>query len=83
MRNKIEKTHAKKKKKSHAQDNIYVIRQFVYIHGVAGILLLSGKKYKVWQYSFSLSQKLLQKTLITKTTIFISYVGLSAQASAP
>ena len=34
----IEKTHAKEKQ-SHAQDNIYVIRQFVYIHGVVGILL--------------------------------------------
>ena len=32
-----------KKKKSHAQDNIYVVRQFAYVHRVAGILLLSGK----------------------------------------
>ena len=30
------------------------------------------KKYKVQQYIFSLSQKLHQGTLITKTTIFIS-----------
>ena len=39
---KIEKTHAKEKQ-SHAQDSIYVVRQFAYIHGVAGISLLSGK----------------------------------------
>ena len=38
----IEKTHAKEKQ-SHAQDNIYVIQQFAYVHGVAGISLLSGK----------------------------------------
>ena len=43
---KLEKTHAKKKKKkqSHAEDNIYVVRQFVYVHGVTGISLLSRKK---------------------------------------
>ena len=40
---KIEKkTHAKEKQ-SHAQDSIYVIRQYAYVHGVAGISLLSGK----------------------------------------
>ena len=44
MRNKkIEKTHAKEKQ-SHAQDNIYVVWQFAYIHGVARISLLSGEK---------------------------------------
>ena len=36
-----------KKKQLHAQDSIYVVRQFAYVHGVAGISLLSGKKYKV------------------------------------
>ena len=45
MRNKIEKTHAKEKK-SHAQDNIYMVRQFAYVHGVAGISLLSRKNIK-------------------------------------
>jgi len=39
----IEKTHAKEKQ-SHAQNSIYVVRQFIYIHGVAEISLLSGKK---------------------------------------
>ena len=34
----IEKTQVKEKQ-SHAQDKIYVVRQFAYIHGVAGISL--------------------------------------------
>ena len=34
----IEKTHVKEKQ-SHAQNNIYVVRQFAYVHGVAGISL--------------------------------------------
>ena len=34
----IEKTHAKEKQ-SYAQDNIYVVRQFAYVHGVAEISL--------------------------------------------
>ena len=34
----IEKTHVKEKQ-SHAQDNIYVVQQFAYVHGVAGISL--------------------------------------------
>ena len=44
VRNKINRENARQRKKqSHAQDNIYVVRQFAYIHGVAGISLLSGK----------------------------------------
>ena len=34
----IEKTHVKEKQ-SHAQDNIYVVQQFAYVHGIAGIPL--------------------------------------------
>ena len=63
---KIEETHVKKKY-SHAQDSIYMIWQFAYVYGVAGFSLLSGKNYKVWQYSISVSQKRQQQTLITKT----------------
>ena len=38
----------KKKKKSHTQDNIYVVWQFAFVHEVARISLLSRKKkYKV------------------------------------
>ena len=29
-----------KEKQSHAQDNIYVVRQFAYVHRVAGVSLL-------------------------------------------
>ena len=42
---KIEKIHAKEKQ-SQVQDNIYVVRQFTYVHRVAGISLLSGKNAK-------------------------------------
>ena len=31
------------RKQSHAQDNIYVVQQFAYVHEIAGISLLSGK----------------------------------------
>ena len=34
----IEKTYVKEKQ-SHAQDKIYVVRQFAYVHGVTGISL--------------------------------------------
>ena len=34
---------APKVKQSHAQDSIYVVRQFTYVHRVAGISLLSKK----------------------------------------
>ena len=42
------------KKNNHKQDSIYVVWQFAYIHGVAGISLFLGKKYRVQQYNFSL-----------------------------
>ena len=35
--------NTRQRKQSHAQDNIYMVRQFAYIHGVVGISLLSGK----------------------------------------
>ena len=73
-----------------------MVRQFAYVHGVAGISLLSRKKYKMQQYSFFLSQKLHQETLIIKTMVSISCAqglqwatkraknyGLYAQAFAP
>ena len=33
-----------------------MVWQFAYIYGVVEILLLSGKKYKVWLQFFTLSQ---------------------------
>ena len=71
MRNKkIEKTTREKKKQSHAQDSIYVVRQFAYILGVARISLLS-KKITMCGYCVFLSKKKQQdKTLITKKNGF-------------
>ena len=47
MRNKkIEKTQVEEKQ-SHEQDNIYVVRQFIYVFGVVGISLLSGEKLQM------------------------------------
>ena len=43
-------------KKTVAQDNIYMVRQFVYIHEVAGISLFSGKKIQDAAVQFSLSK---------------------------
>ena len=49
--------NTRQRKQSHTQDNIYVVRQFAYIHRVAGISLLSGKntEYKMQLQSFILS----------------------------
>ena len=58
-----------KVKQSHAQDSIYVVRQFTYVHRVAGISLLS-KKITMCGYSVFLSQKQQDKTLITKKNSF-------------
>ena len=84
-----------KEKQSHTQDSIYVVRQFAYVHRVAGISLLS-KKITMCGYSVFLSQKQQEdKTLITKKIAFISCTQdsqwatkraknfLSAQAFAP
>ena len=54
---------------NHTQDSIYVVRQFTYVYGVAGISLFSWKNTEV-QF-FSLKNDI--KTLISKITIFISY----------
>ena len=43
MRNKKNKENTCQRKQSHAQNNIYVVRQYAYIHEVAEISLLSGK----------------------------------------
>ena len=55
-----------KEKQSHAQDSIYVVRQFAYVHRVVEISLLSTK-ITMCGYNVFLSQKQQQnKTLITK-----------------
>ena len=63
-----------------------MIRQFAYIHGVAGISLLSGKSTKC-SYSFSLSQNTATtptiKTLITKVGFYIQNGPKKIFMSAP
>ena len=54
QKNKENKTP--KEKQSHAQDSIYVVRQFAYVYRVVGILLLS-KKITMCGYTVFLSQK--------------------------
>jgi len=58
------------RKQSNAQENIYVLRQFAYVHGVAEISLLLGKKkYKVQLQDFftlTKTRQQLYKNLITK-----------------
>ena len=50
--------NTRQRKQSHSQDNIYVVRQFAYVHRVVEISLLSGKntEYKLG-YSFLLYKK--------------------------
>ena len=68
-----------KVKQSHAQDSIYVVRQFAYVHRIAEISLLS-KKITMCGYSVFLSQKQQQdKTLITKkkNSFYILRIGFT------
>ena len=39
VRNKTNRENTRQRKQSQAQDNIYVVRQFAYVHEVAGISL--------------------------------------------
>ena len=72
MRNKkIEKIHTKEKQ-LHAQDNIYMVWQIAYAHGVTRISLLSGKNASAAIQCFNLSKTTTIKTLITKTTFSTS-----------
>ena len=85
-----------KVKQLHAQDSIYVVRQFAYVHRVAGISLLSKKitmcSYTVFFFSKTTTR---QNPNHKKKTAFISCAQdsqwvtkwakkfLSAQTSAP
>ena len=52
------------KKNNHTQDSIYVVRQFAYVHGVAGISLLSGKITECGSTFFSLLKTYWPKPLL-------------------
>ena len=68
-------------KKIITQDNIYVVRQFAYVHGVIRISLLSRKNTKCDSTGF-LSQKY-HETGISKITVFLSCAQFFYQASTP
>ena len=70
-----------KKAKNFSQDNIYTVQQFVYVHGIVGISLLSGKNTKCGSTIFLSLKNYIQKTLITKTTVSISYAQDSQWAT--
>ena len=61
---KKKRENTRKKKQLHAKYNIYIIRQFVYVYGVAEISLLSGKNTKYWPkpslHGLSLSKSLIK-----------------------
>ena len=64
-------------KQSYAQDNIYMVRQFAYVHGVAEISLLSRKNTSATVQCFILSQDdNNNKTLITKKGFYILHPSL-------
>ena len=59
-------------KQSYAQDNIYMVQQFAYVHRVAEISLLSGKNTSETAQCFILSQDdNNNKILITKNGFYI------------
>ena len=76
-----ERTHAKEKQ-SHAQNNIYMVWQFAYVHEVAGVLLLSGKNTKCGYSVFlSLKKHDQQQTIISKLRFLHLLHGLSLRKS--
>ena len=56
------------KKKKITQDNIYMVRQFAYIHEVVVISIFSGKNIRCSNIVFFL--KTTHQTLISKTKVF-------------
>ena len=56
QKKKKNRENTRQRKQSHAQDNIYVVQQFTYVHGVAGISLLSVKIQSVATVFHTLSQ---------------------------
>ena len=65
VRNKKNRENTRQRKQSHTQDNIFVVRQFAYVHGIAGILLLSGKNTECGYSIFIPSKQQEDETLKT------------------
>ena len=51
MRNKTNGENTSQRKQSHAQDNIYVVQQFAYVHGVAGFHYYQEKYNSAQEHS--------------------------------
>ena len=83
MRNKKLRKHTPKKA-TNAQDNIYVVRQFAYVHEVAEISLLSGKStiHSAATRFFTLYKHGNQLTIITLITKVGSTMGSGLGLSA-
>ena len=76
-----EKTHAKEKQ-SHAQNNIYMVWQFTYVHEVARVLLLSRKNTKCsYNVFLSLKKHDQQQTIVSKLHFLHPLHGLSLRKS--
>ena len=76
-----------KEKQSHAQDSIYVVRQFAYVHRVARISLLSKKIItRTRQYLYSLAiclrpQSCRDFTIIKENTKYRYNVSVSQKTT--
>ena len=65
-----------KKNNNHTQDSIYVVWQFAYIHGIAGISLFSRKNTKCGSTVF-LSQKRHQNPNLQNNSFYIQHTGFT------
>ena len=65
-----------KKNNNHTQDSIYVVWQFAYIHGIAGISLFSRKNTKCGSTVF-LSQKQHQNPNLQNNSFYIQHTGFT------
>ena len=82
MRNKTNRENTRQRKQSHAQDNIYVVRQFAICLRLRSCkdFTIIRKKYKMLLQCFSLSKNDNNdnnKTLITKNVFYILRTGPS------
>ena len=64
------------KKNKHTQDSIYVIRQFAYVHRVAGVSLFSRKNTECGS-TFFLSKKRHQNPNLQNNSFYILCIGFT------
>ena len=63
-----------KKNNNHTQDSIYVVCQFAYVHGVAGVSLFSVKKTEC-DSTFFLPKKRHQNPNLQNNSFYIQHTG--------